>query len=124
MTVRLIGYWGDETDDRWPKPHDLVDYTWDRGERERVASYLDQGFVPWSTPGVATCRICGRANGSSEFTDGFYLWPEGLAHYVRDHSVRLPDEVLAHITRRVDELDSLSVDRDWWRTIRHSGPET
>jgi hypothetical protein len=47
-------------------------------------------------------------------TDGVYLWPEGLAHYVREHSVTLPADVLAHIERRQRELESLEVDRDWW----------
>ncbi len=63
--------------------------------------------------GFSGCRLCGEVNGSAEFTDGVYLWPEGLAHYVREHSVKLPDEVLAHVRRRYDEVETLDVDRDW-----------
>ena len=71
--------------------------------------------------GLSDCRLCGRVNGSAEFTDGVYLWPEGLAHYVREHSVKLPNEVLAHIRRRYEEMVALAprspedVDRDWWQ---------
>jgi len=30
--------------------------------------------------------------GDSDFTDGEWVWPAGLAHYVEAHSVMLPDE--------------------------------
>ena len=42
---------------------------------------------------------------------------KGLAHYVREHSVRLPDEVLDHIKQRQNELSSLDVDREWWPRV-------
>jgi hypothetical protein len=122
VSVRLIGYWRDGMDGHWPDPHDLVDEAWDARERDLVAGYLEQGFIPWVAAGLSECRLCGRANGAAEFTDGVYLWPEGLAHYVRDHSVRLPDEVVAHIAHRWDELVSLEVDRDWWPTATGCAP--
>ena len=96
-----------------PDPRDLIDESWSNQERELVASYLEHGFRPWQFGGHSYCRLCGRVNGSAEFTDGVYLWPEGLAHYVREHSVKLPDEVLAHIRRRCDEVETLDVDREW-----------
>jgi hypothetical protein len=59
--------------------------------------------------------MCGVANGSAEFTDGTYVWPEGLAHYVDEHHVRLPEAVLEHIRRRWDELlEESIVDDEWW----------
>jgi hypothetical protein len=45
--------------------------------------------------------------GSSELTDGFWRWPEGLSHYVRHHGIILPEEfmaqALAHGPLRVSE---------------------
>ena len=38
-------------------------------------------------------------------TDGVWLWPEGLYHYVEDHNVRLPKEFISHI-RLNDTVDS------------------
>jgi hypothetical protein len=129
MRVRLIGYWAscwssvDGPD--WPDPRDFIDVTWSDQERNLVASYLEQGDVPWAQAGLSTCRLCGKPNGSAELTDGVFLWPEGLAHYVRDHSVRLPDEVISHMTQqRLAEavasprLIHHSVDKDWWRSQR------
>jgi hypothetical protein len=124
VRVRLIGYWCDDRSpegDRWPNPRDLIDESWSEYERHIVATYLEHGFVPWGFAGVSECRLCGRVNGSAEFTDGVFLWPEGLAHYIREHSVRLPDEVLAHIRRRYDEILALAprspedVDSYWWQ---------
>jgi hypothetical protein len=117
VRVRLIGYWREERDDRWPDPRDLVDETWDERENSLVAAYLEEGFRPWAFAGYSHCRFCGKANGCAEVTDGVYLWPEGLAHYVREHSVRLPDDVLDHIKQRQNELSSLDVDREWWPRV-------
>jgi len=43
--------------------------------------------------GYSTCRICGQLNGTSELTDGRFIWPEGLPHDVRDHQVALPQSI-------------------------------
>lgn len=120
VSVRLIGYWRSDEEPGWPDPRHLVDETWDEEERDVVASYLSQGFVPWALAGVSTCRLCGKVNGSAELTDGVYLWPEGLAHYVRDHSVRLPSDVVQHIRARVEAFDQPEVDQDWWREVTQS----
>jgi hypothetical protein len=41
--------------------------------------------------------------GSSDLTDGTWLWPEGLAHYVRKHDVVLPEEFIAHVVSRAPQ---------------------
>jgi hypothetical protein len=128
VRVRLIGYWREGCDDRWPDPRDLVDETWDERERGLVAAYLEEGFRPWACAGYSHCRFCGKVNGCAEVTDGVFLWPEGLAHYVREHSVRLPDEVLDHIKQRQNEpapsarqrFSLWEVDRDWWPSVGRS----
>ena len=48
--------------------------------------------------GYSWCRFrCGipdRELGCSEMTDGVWIWPDGLAHYVEVHGVPLPEEVI------------------------------
>jgi hypothetical protein len=39
-------------------------------------------------------------NGFRDQSDGVWLWPEGLAHYVDKHGIRLPDEFVAHAASR------------------------
>ena len=106
LPLILIGYWqlgpaGDVADqEEWPAANGFVDEQWDEAERDRVASYLDQGLISWVQAGLSPCRFCGAANGSAERTDGAYLWPEGFAHYLRDHGVRPPVSVIRHIISR------------------------
>lgn len=38
--------------------------------------------------------------GSCDFTDGVWIWPEGLAHYVEKHDVILPDDFVQHAARQ------------------------
>ena len=80
--------------------------------------YLESGTFVRRSRGFSTCRICGEPNGSKEYTDGTFLWPEGLAHYVHNHSVRLPACVIDHIVQKAaEELDHPIVDEVWWRSI-------
>ena len=65
----------------------------------------------------------GEQNGSGERSDGTYLWPEGLSHYVREHSVRLPQSVVQHIRScggsplpdRGASISQDDVDEQWWK---------
>lgn len=96
--LTLIGYWRSEAGDgrpgdgRWPSPATFVDSSWDVDERDSVADYLGRGFVVRAYMGYSPCRLCDlETNGNLELSDGVYVWPEGLEHYVRDHAVRLPE---------------------------------
>jgi len=102
----------------YPDPHDFIDVnfwetlderfsgfkpSWDDDvfTKADVIEYLSgshliscNGFMGWSD-----CRICSKHNGSHEWTDLVYIFPEGLVHYVEAHDVRLPDDFLIHILR-------------------------
>lgn len=99
--MHLIGYWIESLlDDRYFPPQELV------GElpaetKERVIAYLDQGSVFKVYRGFSWCRFgCNHEPmGSAELTDGKWVWPEGLSHYVRDHDVTLPDRFLRHVLK-------------------------
>jgi hypothetical protein len=115
----MIGFWASPGNDDLPNPADFVDGSWDESERQLVDDYLASGQVAAAWIGASRCRLCKRVNGSRDFTDGFFLWPEGLGHYVLDHGVRLPAEFLAHIDQRRDELDELDRDMAWWLQNAH-----
>ena len=105
----------------------MIDSTWPAEERESVAAYLDAAPAVRSFRGYSPCRICGINNGSAERSDGSYLWPEGLAHYVRTHAVKLPDELLAHIYDRLSDPQNVydeghkfnrsKINYSWWRHL-------
>jgi hypothetical protein len=98
-----------------PLAGDLVDAGWDHDERDMVEDYLRRGFVVRACMGYSPCRICGRANGSLELSDGTYVWPEGLAHYVSDHAVRLPEPFVSHVQAMIETLEASGRDESWWR---------
>jgi hypothetical protein len=118
----LIGYWRREAgggwaaDERWPSPVDFVDPAWDEIERDVVAEYMSRGFVARACMGMSPCRFCGRDNGSLELSDGVYVWPEGLAHYVAEHDVRLPGQFVSHALSMTEALESADRDESWWRS--------
>src|SRR4051794_37585642 len=114
MERRLIGYWRNERHPGFPEPHALVDGAWDEDERRMVWAYLSSGTIVASYMGMSPCRFCGEHNGALEYTDGVYQWPEGLAHYVSGHGVRLPGEVVAHAVERLASLEATSASLDWW----------
>jgi hypothetical protein len=105
----------------WPDPADFVDPSWDDElERQLVLHHLTHGMLREQYRGYSWCRLCGlRENGASEVTDNTYVWPEGLAHYVSEHSVRLPQEFVDHVLT-VSATRFREMDTSWWRLQRGS----
>src|SRR5262245_20090519 len=101
-----VGFWcpvgrGMTGDPALPDPRQLVDLAWDPAIKAKVVSYLEKGRAERYYRGWSYCRFhCGipdRQMGSHDYSDGMWVWPQGLAHYVEVHSVRLPNEFLAHL---------------------------
>ena len=66
-------------------------------DRARLAAYLSAPHQRAAFCGSSDCRCCGRSNGHEDVSDGTFVWPSGLAHYVADHAVELPAEFVAHV---------------------------
>jgi hypothetical protein len=84
-----------------PSPAALVAPGWNQADMPSVLAYLRAGQEWIRFHGWSYCRFdCGiapSALGDRDLTDGVWVWPEGLAHYVEVHSVRLPDEFIDHL---------------------------
>jgi hypothetical protein len=115
-SLSLIGYWRTEGDwaSDYPDPREWVDPEWDEDERHATWFYFASGTLFRTFMGFSLRRICGQNNGAVEYTDGTYVWPEGLAHYIYDHAVRLPDELVAHARRRLGAVEGREVVSEWW----------
>lgn len=122
--MQAIGFWKGN-DDRWLiHPKRLVDPNWQLNDRDKIVDYLRAGSEACSYLGYSWCRFdCGiaeEAMGSSELTDGVWCWPSGLAHYVEQHAVKLPDEFVEHAkslswTPAVVDEPELEYDLRFWR---------
>jgi hypothetical protein len=121
-TIKIIGYWHGFYEDAYPDPGSFVDDNWDAEEKERIVAYLKAAHeMPYAFAGTSWCRFrCGADSlGSTEFSDGTYLWPAGLLHYVEAHNVKLPREVLDHmLTNKKTDMgsDKTGVDLEWWKS--------
>ena len=112
ISLRRIGYWCHVGSgrvhfaayDALPDPRVLVEPSWDPNLRNNVLGYLRQGWIRSLSPGYSYCRFeCGIPDsrmGSRTFTDGVWVWPEGLSHYIEAHAVGLPFEFLDHLQQR------------------------
>ncbi|PJJ59083.1 hypothetical protein [Hymenobacter chitinivorans] len=123
-----FGFWRSLAEPLLPDPAWFVDAHWAASERQMVLAYLRQGRPLQQWMGQSWCRLgCGNTTlGSADLTDGTYCWPEGLAHYLEQHQLRLPAEIIHHI-RAQSAFPSAQaqaiapycpVDNRWWLTQR------
>lgn len=73
--------------------------TQDAVTTDTVLRHLESGAVCGQYFGWSACRICGKQNGSTDLTDGVWVWPEGLVHYVKGHGIGLPQDFIEHVMR-------------------------
>jgi len=100
--LEVIGWWfHDLAPSSLPRPQRLVG-SWSDSDRAFVVAYLRAGSPIVDYPDPSFCRFdCGETEmGSRDLTDGEFVWPDGLAHYVEKHSVRLPEHFVAHVRER------------------------
>jgi hypothetical protein len=119
--MKRIGYWIESLRDRdyFPPQEFVGDLPTEL--RLLVADYLDRGQEYGSYRGVSWCRFfCDHPMGHRELTDGSWVWPEGLSHYVRDHRVVLPDEFISQVQSGMppqarEHWESSSLDDGYWK---------
>lgn len=130
--IRALGFWKgkDLSSSGFPVPQNFVDTDWDTIEKNNVIRYLKGASVRAVYMGLSWCRFnCGEIGmGAHEYTDGYYCWPEGLAHYLEKHHVRLPGEFVRHALNNLDKefpetadqdtilLSVFAPDFEWWKS--------
>jgi len=112
-TLKLLGYWSypahygispDPEEPVWPDIRRAVQPGWRMEEREKILAYLRQGHLYCAYFGYSSCRFQCRGTysilGTAELTDGEWVWPDGLVHYIERHGVILPEEFVAGASAR------------------------
>lgn len=134
--LAAIGYWfNPHAPTERPRPQALVG-RWSPARRAAVVAYLRAGATFERYPGGTFCRFgCGvdaAALGRRDLFDGAWVWPEGLAHYVEAHGVRLPERFVrralaregAAAPARPRRRDGMIDERGWiaWARARGAVP--
>jgi hypothetical protein len=132
MRLHAIGYWFNaQAPSTYPLPQRLVG-RWPAAERRAVLAHLRAGEAFETYEAYSHCRFgCGipaRRMGRRDLTDGTWLWPDGLAHYVEAHGVRLPPRFVRHVLgpperawRIPEEHRGLVTDARWLGWARGEG---
>jgi hypothetical protein len=110
--MKREGFWRDARLAEWVSPWLLARGTqlpWPEESPEPVdAAWLEklvrvqQSATVKHYMGLSMCRLCGERNGSREFELGGWVWPEGLAHYYRDHAVHPSPKFRAFVDARFE----------------------
>lgn len=109
-----FGFWRTSADAKpfnAPLLNEIIDSEWNPTDINRIVNYLRQCpvVIGTSTPPIA-CAMCDHKipNPSIQRTDGVWIWPEVLTHYVEMHHVRLPDRMTEHIRAQEFEIPAAS----------------
>lgn len=140
--LREVGYWIDEEVKNYnpesreenkhllelPDPRVLREALGARPLPPEALQYLRSGRELNALLGYSYCRFrCGISDeqmGCRDLTDGAWIWPEGLVHYVEVHQVALPEEFLETMAQNswqvprladLDELRNAEWDSSFWK---------
>jgi hypothetical protein len=95
-----FGFWGDSEEGTTPESLlDFVDPSWVPPDRQRLLNYIENApCVVAASAGYAPCFLCSERMEKAAFqSDGLWLWPSHLLHYLKEHAVRLPRRMEDHI---------------------------
>lgn len=109
----------------YAEPQKMVGSGLSLDEKAELVNYLRSGKIYAKWLGFSHCRFnCGAPDssmGALDLSDGHWVWPEGLAHYVEEHDVMLPDEFILHAKNSkfkiADDIKLLSdtpIDMGFW----------
>lgn len=89
----------DSDESKLPDVHELINAEWPTEAKQKALRYLkDTPVVVAASVPSFECEICGKMLPSSSFqSDGEWLWPETLVHYLEMHDVALPVSLITHM---------------------------
>ncbi len=116
-----FGFWsgGGQGEAHLPRLEVWIAPDWQPTDKAGLLRYIEQSpvVVAASTP-QTPCLICDKRLSSSSFqSDGVWLWPQDLIHYLNAHQVRLPEALVEHIrakNHRPPEAVTIDIDRLSW----------
>ncbi len=63
--------------------------------KDKILKYLNNGYKVSTLSTMKQCEVCMSSAGPvSYFTDGYWIWPKWLNHYLTEHNIELPEKFL------------------------------
>lgn len=124
--IEPVGYWSEKYENG-VTPMFLTGEI-DPFMKSQIVHYLKSGHRGIEFLGRARCRFHCKKSYSSElentdFTDGSWVWPEGLAHYVEEHNLLLPPEFILHMHNNRFSVPQVDVDFMANHKMQDNAPE-
>ena len=95
-----VGFWYSESTPDFPKfPGAKVVTKMHHHFVERMYIVQSEFANSKFTKGSSTCRVCECENGSVEFYRENFVWPSGLAHYIKEHGYKPPEDFIKMINK-------------------------
>lgn len=91
--LQRIGYWNSANEEEYIWPQEITSKEIPP-YKNNLVGYIKQGVPCIEWRGWSTCRICKEHLGTYCLTDGIWIWPEKLDHYIEKHNIILPDEFI------------------------------
>ncbi|QHT65723.1 hypothetical protein GXP67_03095 [Rhodocytophaga rosea] len=120
-SLTAIGYWHSIFEPEFPDPAWFRDEEWNVAEKQMVITHLLQSHPLADWTGQSWCRFrCAETQlGSKDLTDGTYIFPEGLVHYLQNHHIRLPEKFIQHVQQYKHiqinfGLEQCVIEFNWW----------
>ncbi len=77
-----------------------------------IVEYIRNGGKVSTVASKKTCEYCKEIAGAiNYYTDGKWIWPEWLEHYLLIHELELPNEFILHIRTNNYSYDENLVER-------------
>jgi len=110
--MKKVGFWYSKYEPKLPKPvQQAPDSEWVLAGRPTAFAKLLKAMEKVARcrgyKGSSKCRICGKRNGSMEYSYKGWTWPEGYMHYIRDHNVRPPLKFVAFVVSTITKAKGL-----------------
>lgn len=116
IKLKAIGYWQSDDESTFHHPGTFIGQYESETVKNAVVKYLDSGQRLSSWMGYSYCRFnCGMPEhkmGDSDLTDGVWVWPEGLSHYVKEHNVMVPKDFIIHAQKNSWNIPEKDFDDD------------
>lgn len=87
-TISREGFWKTGRGSMLPTPLPLGKPWVGRRRFLQALENIQRRSVLHHYKGWSNCRICGCRNGSGEYQNDGWRWPQGYQHYVEDHNVK------------------------------------